>query len=42
MVAGCVKTGGVGDERGREWMKRDRKSSWKGEQWIILQEKEEK
>jgi hypothetical protein len=25
---------------GREWMRRGRKSSWEGEQWILAQEKE--
>jgi hypothetical protein len=30
-----MKTGG-------EWMRRIRKSSWEGEQWIVVQEKEEK
>jgi hypothetical protein len=24
---------------GKEWMRRGRKSSWEGEQWIIAQEK---
>jgi hypothetical protein len=24
----------------REWMRRDRKSCWEGEQWILAQEKE--
>jgi hypothetical protein len=24
---------------GREWMRRGRKSSWEGEQWIVLQER---
>jgi hypothetical protein len=26
----------------REWMRRGRKSSWEGEQWIVAQEKEGK
>jgi hypothetical protein len=28
------------EEMGKEWMKRSRKSSWEGEQWIVLQEME--
>jgi hypothetical protein len=28
------------ESRGREWMRRIRKSSWEGEQWIVAQEKE--
>jgi hypothetical protein len=32
---------GEGSEgRGREWMSRGRESSWKGEQWIVVKEKE--
>jgi hypothetical protein len=32
---------GVGGEgRGREWVRRGRKSSWEGEKWIVAQEKE--
>jgi hypothetical protein len=27
-------------EDGKEWMRRDRKSSWEGEQWVVVQEKE--
>jgi hypothetical protein len=27
---------------GREWMRRERKSRWEGEQWIVAQEKEGK
>jgi hypothetical protein len=30
----------VGEGMGREWMRRGRKSSWEGEQWIVAQEKE--
>jgi hypothetical protein len=31
-----------GDEgKGREWVRRGRKSSWEGQQWIVAQEKEE-
>jgi hypothetical protein len=26
--------------QGKEWMRRGRKSSWEGEQWIAIQEKE--
>jgi hypothetical protein len=33
--------GGEGVGREREWMRRGRKSSWEGEQWILAQEKEE-
>jgi hypothetical protein len=34
--------GGRGEDRGKEWMRRSRKSSWEEEQWIlyIAQEKE--
>jgi hypothetical protein len=32
---------GEGEGRRREWMRRSRKSSWEGEQWILAQEKEE-
>jgi hypothetical protein len=31
--------GGRGEDRGRELMKKGRKSSWEGEQWIVAQEK---
>jgi hypothetical protein len=34
--------GGEGEEKGREWMRRGRKSIWEGEQWIVAQEKEGK
>jgi hypothetical protein len=27
-------------KKGKEWMRRSRKSSWEGEQWIVIQEKE--
>jgi hypothetical protein len=40
VVTGWGRTGGGGEGRGREWMRRGRKSSWEGEQWIIAQEKE--
>jgi hypothetical protein len=32
---------GRGEDKGREWMRRDKKSSWE-EQWIVAQEKEGK
>jgi hypothetical protein len=32
--------GGEGEDKEKEWMRRGRKSSWKGEQWIVVQEKE--
>jgi hypothetical protein len=31
---------GEGGEDGKEWMRRIRKSSWEGEQWIVIQGKE--
>jgi hypothetical protein len=31
---------GGSEEMGREWMRRGRKGSWEGEQWIVAQEKE--
>jgi hypothetical protein len=27
-------------DKGREWMRRSRKSSWEAEQWILAQDKE--
>jgi hypothetical protein len=27
---------------GRQWMRRGRKSSWEGEEWMVVQEKEGK
>jgi hypothetical protein len=27
---------------GKEWMRRGRKSSWEGEKWIVVKEKEGK
>jgi hypothetical protein len=30
-----------GGEDGKEWMRRGRKSSWGGEQWIVVQEEGE-
>jgi hypothetical protein len=43
---GCMVTGwggirGGGEDRGRGWMRRGRKSNWEREQWIVAQEKEE-
>jgi hypothetical protein len=32
--------GEKGEGKGREWMRRGRKSSWEGEQWILVQEME--
>jgi hypothetical protein len=32
--------GREGVVRGREWMRRGRKSNWEEEQWILEQEKE--
>jgi hypothetical protein len=32
---------GGGEDKGK-WMRRGRKSSWAGEQWIVVQEKEGK
>jgi hypothetical protein len=29
------RIGKGGEDRGRLWMRRRRKSSWKGEQWIV-------
>jgi hypothetical protein len=40
VVTGWGRIGGGGEDRGREWMRRDRKSSWEGEQWIVAQGKE--
>jgi hypothetical protein len=34
--------GGGGEDKEREWMRRGRKSSWVGEQWIVALEKEKK
>jgi hypothetical protein len=39
-VTGWKRKGGEGDGRGREWMRRGRKSSWEVEQWILVQKKE--
>jgi hypothetical protein len=36
-MEGWGKMGGRGEGRGTEWMRRGRKSSWEGEQWIISQ-----
>jgi hypothetical protein len=40
MVNGWGRIRGRGKDRGRKWMRRGRKSSWEGEQWIVAQEKE--
>jgi hypothetical protein len=42
MVTGLGKIRGGDEDRWREWMRRCRKSSWVGEQWIVSQEKEGK
>jgi hypothetical protein len=42
VVTGWERVGGEGEDKGRKWMRRGRKSSWEGEQWIIAQEKEGK
>jgi hypothetical protein len=40
---GSLVTGwGRIEDRGREWMRRSRKNSWEGKQWIVAQEKEGK
>jgi hypothetical protein len=36
------KDGRGSKDKGKKWMKRDRKSSLDGEQWVAPQEKEEK
>jgi hypothetical protein len=40
VVTGCGKIERGGEGIGRQWMRRSRKSSWEGEQWIVAQEKE--
>jgi hypothetical protein len=40
-VTGWWRIGGGGEYRGREWMRKGRKSSWGGEQWNVIQEREE-
>jgi hypothetical protein len=42
MVTGWGRIGGGGEDRRKEWMRKGRKSSWEGEQWIVAQEKEAK
>jgi hypothetical protein len=42
VVAGWERIGGSGKDVGKEWIRRDKKSSWEGEQWFIAQEKEGK
>jgi hypothetical protein len=34
--------GGGGENRGKEWIRVGRKSSWEEEQWIVTQKKEGK
>jgi hypothetical protein len=38
-VTGWGGVGGRGKDRGREWIRRGRKSTLEGEQWIVAQEK---
>jgi hypothetical protein len=40
-VTGCGRLEGIGED-GKKWRRRSRKSSWEGERWIIVQEKERK
>jgi hypothetical protein len=40
VVTGWGKIEGRGEDRRREWMRRGRKNSWEGKQWIVAQEKE--
>jgi hypothetical protein len=40
-LTGWRRLGGGGEGRGKELMRRGRKSMWKREQWIVAQEKEE-
>jgi hypothetical protein len=42
VVTGWERIGGGVEDKGREWMREDRKSSWEGEQWIVAQEKKRK
>jgi hypothetical protein len=39
-MTGWGRMGGKGVGRGREWMRKSRKSCWEEEQWILSQEKE--
>jgi hypothetical protein len=41
-VTDLGRIGGRGEKQGKEWMRRGRKSSLVGEQWIVPQEKEGK
>jgi hypothetical protein len=41
VVTGSGRKRVGGEDRGSEWMRRGRKSSWEGEKWIVAQEKEE-
>jgi hypothetical protein len=40
LVIGLGRMGREGEGRGRQWVRRGRKSCWEGEQWILAQEKE--
>jgi hypothetical protein len=40
VVTGWGKIGAGGEDCGREWMRRGRKSTWEGELWIVAQVKE--
>jgi hypothetical protein len=40
LVTGSGRMGGEDMGRGKEWMRRGRKSSWEGGQWILAQEME--
>jgi hypothetical protein len=40
LVTGWWRMEGEGEGRGRECMRRGRKTLWEGEQWILAQEKE--
>jgi hypothetical protein len=42
VLTGWRRIGGGGNDREREWMREDRKSTQEGEQWIIAQEEEGK
>jgi hypothetical protein len=40
VVTGWGRMEGECEGRGREWMRSSRMSSWEGQQWILVQEKE--
>jgi hypothetical protein len=40
VVTGWGRIGEGDEDTGREWMRRGRKSSLEGQQWIVAQEKE--